>query len=132
MIPWVAPKRVREIVAAVARETGVSVERIVGRERSRAAVNARWMAIAMVADATKWSTPRIGKVLGGRDHTTILHALRRMGISYRSDDPLGIGGRSVQAALADRRAKVERMQGWTPEALRNVRETPAPSVVSGG
>jgi chromosomal replication initiator protein len=31
-----------------------------------------------IREATKWSLPRIGQFFGGRDHTTVLHSLRRM------------------------------------------------------
>jgi chromosomal replication initiation ATPase DnaA len=78
----------RQIIAAVAAEHGVTVAEIVGHRRSLWIVKARWEAIRRVADETGWSLHRIGRAFGDRDHTTILHALRKMGVDYRGNDPL--------------------------------------------
>ena len=123
---WTAPPRVREIVSAVSKHTGVPVETIIARNgvpgaRTPAAIQARWAVIACIAADTRWSLNRIGKVIG-RDHTSVMHALRQMGLAYESDDPLAPSGRRTQAVLRERRARVARMKGWTPDALRRMRE----------
>ena len=78
----------RQIIAAVAKEHGVTVAEIVGHRRSTWIVAARWEAIKRVSLETGWSLPRIGRVFD-RDHTSVLHALRRMGVDYRSAETTG-------------------------------------------
>ena len=131
---WTAPPRVREIVEAVSHKMGVPVEMIVAPHRTPGAKShpvlmARWAVIALIAADTKWSYKRIGNVIR-RDHTTVIHAMEQMGIAYESDEPRAIGGRRTQAMLRELRAiekverlsRVERMKGWTPDALRRMRE----------
>ena len=131
---WSAPKRVRDIVADVSAKTGVPIREIIARHgepgaRKPAALKARWQVIRCIAADTRGSTTRIGKAIG-RDHTSVIYALTRMGIAYESDAPEAMGGRRTQAILRERRAaekleriaRVERMKGWTPEALRRMRE----------
>ena len=74
--------RVKSIIMAVSDEAGIPVSIILGRRRTAPIVAARWEAIARVAIETGWSLPRIGLVFG-MDHTSVIHALRRMGLDYR-------------------------------------------------
>jgi len=66
------------IVRAVARASGVSSSDIRGQRRTRDLVRLRWAA-AWLARANGASYPQIGRALGGRDHTTIIHGVRRLG-----------------------------------------------------
>lgn len=64
-------QRVMRIVPAV---TGVSWERIKGRQKDRQVVNARWLAINMLSESGgTYSSAQIGRFLD-KDHTTVLHA----------------------------------------------------------
>lgn len=70
----------REIVAEVARETGVRVEvlrRPVGPFEPRAVARARHYAMWRMRRETRQSLPQIGAFLGGRDHTTVLYGVRK-------------------------------------------------------
>lgn len=64
------------VLEQVARESGVPVAELVGRSRARYVVWARHRAMARLRDEG-WSLPAIGEVFG-RDHTTVLHGIRRM------------------------------------------------------
>jgi len=61
----------------VAAEFGVDVAMMQGPRRFPALIEARFAYVLVSRRRLKLSTPRIGDALGGRDHTTILHALRR-------------------------------------------------------
>lgn len=54
-----------------------SVE-LLSSNRSRSIARPRQIAMALAKELTKHSLPEIGKAFGGRDHTTVLHATRRI------------------------------------------------------
>ena len=68
------PERILDVVAQV---TGVGVAALLGRQRTRWVARARQAAYWMLAHHTSLSLPAIGARLGGRDHTSVLHGLRR-------------------------------------------------------
>lgn len=71
----------RRIIGRVAAEYGVSYEEIVGEGRDAntlAARDAAWIAVHAVH--AKRSLPWFGRQFGNRDHTTVLHAFRRLGL----------------------------------------------------
>jgi chromosomal replication initiator protein len=68
---------IAEIIAEVARETGLTVAMLVGDRRSRPIVAARHLAYWRVARETGASLAAIGRAFGDRDHTTIIHGIRK-------------------------------------------------------
>ena len=48
------------------------------RSRSRNVARPRQMAMALAKELTQLSLPDIGEAFGGRDHTTVLHACRKI------------------------------------------------------
>ncbi len=69
---------VEQIMAATAEYFGVGVEDLRGNSRSRLLVNARQVAMYLCRELTDLSLPRIGQAFGGRDHTTVMHADRKI------------------------------------------------------
>ena len=67
-----------QIMAATADYFGVSIEDLRGHSRSRVLVNARQVAMYLCRELTDLSLPRIGQAFGGRDHTTVMHADRKI------------------------------------------------------
>ncbi|HEX6075339.1 MAG TPA: chromosomal replication initiator protein DnaA [Micromonosporaceae bacterium] len=67
-----------QIMGATAEYFGVSVEDLRGSSRSRVLVNARQVAMYLCRELTDLSLPRIGQSFGGRDHTTVMHADRKI------------------------------------------------------
>ena len=68
---------IADIIAEVARETGLTVAMLVGDRRSRPIVAARHLAYWRVARETGASLAAIGRAFGDRDHTTIIHGIRK-------------------------------------------------------
>ncbi|GGJ88160.1 hypothetical protein GCM10010123_17180 [Pilimelia anulata] len=66
------------IMAETADYFGVSLEDLRGHSRSRVLVNARQVAMYLCRELTDLSLPRIGQAFGGRDHTTVMHADRKI------------------------------------------------------
>jgi chromosomal replication initiator protein len=67
-----------QIMASTADYFGVSLEDLKGHSRSRVLVNARQVAMYLCRELTDLSLPRIGQAFGGRDHTTVMHADRKI------------------------------------------------------
>jgi chromosomal replication initiator protein len=70
------PRRLKEIFAAAARYLGVSAAALAGPSRRSSLVRARGIAIRVARLTSGRSFAEIGRFLGGRDHTTVLHAER--------------------------------------------------------
>jgi chromosomal replication initiator protein len=56
----------------------ISIKDLLGERRSRNLVNARQTAMYILRQNTRLSLPEIGEVMGGRDHTTVMAACRRV------------------------------------------------------
>jgi chromosomal replication initiator protein len=67
-----------QIMVSSAEYFGVSMEDLKGHSRSRVLVNARQVAMYLCRELTDLSLPRIGQAFGGRDHTTVMHADRKI------------------------------------------------------
>jgi len=74
------PKRIRieDIQKIVARHYNVSRQDLVSARRTRTVVKPRQIAMYLAKTMTPRSFPEIGKRFGGRDHTTVLHAVRKI------------------------------------------------------
>ena len=66
------------IMASTALYFGLSMEDLCGSSRSRVLVNARQIAMYLCRELTDLSLPKIGQHFGGRDHTTVMHADRKI------------------------------------------------------
>ena len=67
-----------QIMTAAASYFGVTVEELCGSSRSRVLVTARQIAMYLCRELTDLSLPKIGQAFGGRDHTTVMHADRKI------------------------------------------------------
>ncbi len=66
------------IMAQTAAYFGLSMEDLCGASRSRVLVTARQIAMYLCRELTDLSLPKIGQQFGGRDHTTVMHADRKI------------------------------------------------------
>ena len=77
-----------QVVDAVANTFGVSIERLKGPDRSREVSLPRQVAMYLLRQDINISLPQIGKVFGGRDHTTVMHACSKVSDLIEQDDRL--------------------------------------------
>ena len=61
-----------------ARMFGLPVEDLLSSSRTRPLVTARQIAMYLCRELTDLSLPKIGQQFGGRDHTTVMHADRKI------------------------------------------------------
>jgi chromosomal replication initiator protein len=66
------------IMAVTAEYFGVSLDDLTGASRTRVLVSARQIAMYLCRELTELSLPKIGQTFGGRDHTTVMHAERKI------------------------------------------------------
>lgn len=77
---------VDKIQRAVCEEFGLTLNDMVSKRRARAIARPRQVAMYLSKKLTKRSLPDIGRRFGGRDHTTVMHAVKRVD-SLRAEDP---------------------------------------------
>jgi chromosomal replication initiator protein len=77
---------VENIQKTVADFYKIKVADMYSKKRPASIARPRQIAMYLAKDMTKKSLPEIGELFGGRDHTTVLHAVRKIG-SERSTNP---------------------------------------------
>jgi chromosomal replication initiator protein len=75
-----------EIVRKVAGYYGVSMESMLGRDRSREIALPRQVAMFLLREEAAVSLPQIGATLGGRDHTTVMYGCEKVADLLERDD----------------------------------------------
>ncbi|WP_180536615.1 chromosomal replication initiator protein DnaA [Micrococcus luteus] len=66
------------ILHATGEYFNLTLEELTSKSRTRTLVTARQIAMYLLRELTEMSLPKIGQVLGGRDHTTVIHADRKI------------------------------------------------------
>jgi chromosomal replication initiator protein len=66
------------IMGQTASYFGLSIDDLCGTSRSRVLVTARQIAMYLCRELTDLSLPKIGQQFGGRDHTTVMHADKKI------------------------------------------------------
>ncbi len=76
------------VIDAVARRYGLEPERLLSRDRTREVARPRQIAMYLMRQETDASLPKIGDMLGGRDHTTVLYGSEKISELIETDDAL--------------------------------------------
>ena len=76
--PPAQPCSVRRIQEATAEEFGISPEALLARDRTPTVAFARQVAMYLARELTDQGLPALGREFGGRNHTTVLHAWKRV------------------------------------------------------
>ena len=86
-----APKRkptFQEVMEAVSRYYSVSIQDMIGQSRVREILHPRQVAMHLGKKHHNLSQVRLGEIFGGRDHTTVLNALKKMDQKTQRDSQL--------------------------------------------
>lgn len=92
--------QLERILLRSAERYGVKPLEVLGASRRKDLVSARQTAIYLARELTDLSLPHLGRFFGGRDHTTILHAHRKIAERAAAD-------RSLARTLKDLKAELE-------------------------
>lgn len=87
---------IENIQQIVAEYFKVRVADLISKKRSRDITRPRQVAMAFVKELTNHSLPQIGDRFGGRDHTTVLHACRKVEELRRADSKMQEDYRNLQ------------------------------------
>jgi chromosomal replication initiator protein len=79
---------VEEIQHEVSKAFGISRAELVGSTRAATPLRARQVAIYLTREMTDLSLPQIGRLYGGRDHSTVLNSIRRLEARFGEDQDL--------------------------------------------
>ena len=90
---------VEEIQQRVAEAFGISRAELVGSSRAATPLRARQVAIFLTRELTDLSLPQIGRLYGGRDHSTVLNSLRRVEASLAEDPGLAERVQDLRGAI---------------------------------
>ncbi len=90
---------VEEIQQRVAEGFGISRAELVGSSRAATPLRARQVAIFLTRELTDLSLPQIGRLYGGRDHSTVLNSLRRVEASLAEDADLADRVHSLRGTI---------------------------------
>jgi chromosomal replication initiator protein len=107
LIDAVIPKRTRsqestpveEIQKRVSTAFGISRAELVGSTRSAMPLRARQVAIYLTRELTDLSLPQIGRLYGGRDHSTVINSLKRVEARFGEDEALVTRVEELRAAI---------------------------------
>ncbi|MFZ1344950.1 chromosomal replication initiator protein DnaA [Thiothrix eikelboomii] len=77
---------ISNIKKTVAKYYNVRITEMDSKRRTRSVARPRQVAMALAKELTSHSLPEIGTEFGGRDHTTVLHACRKI-VELRESDP---------------------------------------------
>jgi chromosomal replication initiator protein len=90
---------VEEIQQRVAERYSISRAELVGSSRAATPLRARQVAIFLTRELTDLSLPQIGRLYGGRDHTTVLNSLRRVEAGLAADPELAKRVQDLRGAI---------------------------------
>jgi chromosomal replication initiator protein len=100
----VGPPSIAEVQSIVAAHFRLSVEQLTSPSRASAVSWPRQVAIHLARDLTGASLPVIGQAFGGRNHTTVLHACKRVSERLKTDQRLVDEIDTLSALVSGRQA----------------------------
>jgi chromosomal replication initiator protein len=90
---------VEEIQDRVSRAFGISRAELIGSTRAATPLRARQVAIYLTRELTDLSLPQIGRLYGGRDHSTVLNSIRRIEARFDEDRKLATQVEELRSAI---------------------------------
>lgn len=97
------PVRVDNVIRIVARHYKVAPADLLSQRRTASVVRPRQIAMYLAKTLTLRSLPEVGRRFAGRDHTTVLHAVRKIEGLIASDAALAAEVASLTAAIREAR-----------------------------
>ncbi len=87
------------VIRTTARHLGLPAEQLVGAGRQRSVAQARSLAMYLSRQLTGRSLGEIGRALGGRDHSTVIHGIRKAAVRLGADAGFANDAATISADL---------------------------------
>lgn len=107
------PVKIQTIIETVSAHYGVTVDELLSLDRTRRVVEPRQMGMYLAHRFSGRSLPEIGRRFGGRDHTTVLHAARKIARLTQENPVLAGHSRSLIAGIERTMAADGESIDWT-------------------
>jgi len=107
------------ILGACAVFYGVPISSLFADRRTLEIVKARHIAMYLAKELTPRSLPDIGRRIGGKDHTTVLHGVRKIAALIKQDPNLAAEVATIRARI------VERAEGGETKEWRDAKSAAA-------
>lgn len=91
----------RHVIRAIAARNGVTPAQMTGHQRAKPLCIARFEAYWLIDRMFCFSLPKIGRLMGSRDHTTVMHGLKRITRMIAERPELGAALEAIEAELRD-------------------------------
>jgi chromosomal replication initiator protein len=91
-----------EVIDAVSKHYQVEEKDLMGRKRTRDVVLPRQIAMYLLREETDISLEEIGRAIGGRDHTTVMHGIKKIESALESDIQMRASIMSIREELMTR------------------------------
>ena len=95
------PQQYESVLDAVGRYYNLGLSDLQGKARDKRVVGPRQVAMYLLRSQTSLSLNEIGVLLGGRDHTTVLHGCDKIANDLDRDGRLRTDVRAVQDLLVE-------------------------------
>lgn len=96
----------RQVIEAAALSFKLTPDDLIGRKRDKLTALARQVAMYLIRQETGYSLKKIGQELGGRDHSTVIHACEKITSSLDSSPHLKRKIEEIQHQIGASRQKV--------------------------
>ncbi len=95
------PPKPAAILSATANRFDIPQDDLLGKRRDARTAGARQVAMYLMRNDGRETLPEIGRVLGGRDHTTVLHGCNKIERRLKLEDQLKADVEAIRAHLAE-------------------------------
>jgi chromosomal replication initiator protein len=99
---------VPDIIELVLQRFAVKRADLLGKKRSKSVAHPRQIGMYLARELSGLSLEEIGSYFGGRDHTTVRHAVKRIGEQRQEDSRLNLTLEELSNELRHRRREPER------------------------
>ena len=87
------------IIESVCKYFGLGKNELLGKKKNKEIVEPRMVCIYVITDMLNMPLAAIGNILGGRDHTTIIHARDKIAEQLKNNDSIGIAVKDIKDML---------------------------------
>jgi chromosomal replication initiator protein len=91
---------VEAIQGETCRHYGISIAELRSQKRTKRVVGPRQVAMYLARELTDSSLPSIGRAFGGRDHTTVMHAVQKVARQMADEGEVFAAGQALTSRLA--------------------------------